>query len=42
LGVLIVIDIIGSIARPVHGAWEAVYALARSERVGEQAVIPVF
>jgi len=42
LGVSIVIDIIGSIARHFYGDWKAVYALARSERVGEQAVIPVF
>jgi len=42
LGVSIVIDIIGSIARHVHGDWKVMYALARSERVGEQAVFPVF
>lgn len=42
LGVSIVIDIVGSIARHVHGDWKVVYALARSERVGEPAVFPVF
>jgi len=42
LGVAIVIDILGSIARHVHGDWTVVYALARSERVGDQPVFPVF
>ena len=42
VGVSIVIDIVGSIARHVHGDWKVVYALARSERVGEPAVFPVF
>mgnify|MGYP001823666556 CR=1 FL=1 len=41
-GVAIVIDIIESIARHVHGDWKVVYALARSERVGEEPVFPVF
>ena len=42
LGVAIVIDIVESIARHVHGDWEVLYALARSERVGDQPVFPVF
>ena len=36
------IDIIGSIARHVHGDWKVIYALARSERVSKTAVFPVF
>lgn len=42
LGVSIVIDIVGSIARHIHGDWKVIYALARSERVGERTVFPVF
>jgi len=42
LGMTIVIDIVSSIARHVHGDWKVIYALARSERVGEPAVFPVF
>lgn len=42
LGVAIVIEIIESIARHVHGDWKVVYALARSERLGDQPVFPVF
>ena len=42
LGVSIMIDIIGSIARHVHGDWKVIYALARSERVSKTAVFPVF
>jgi hypothetical protein len=41
-GVAIVIDIIEGIARHLHGDWEVLYALARSERVGERPVFPVF
>ena len=41
-GVAIVIGIIEGIARHVHGDWEVLYALARSERVGERPVFPVF
>lgn len=41
-GVAIVIDIIEGIARFRHGDWEVIYALARSERLGEQPVFPVF
>ena len=42
LGVSIVIDIVGNIARQVHGDWKVVYALARSERLGGEQVFPVF
>ena len=42
LGMTIVIDIVSSIARHVHGDWKVIYALARSERVGDPAVFPVF
>ena len=42
LGVAIVIDIIESIARNVHGDWTVLYALARTERVGDAGVFPVF
>ena len=42
LGVAIVIDIVGNIARHVHGDWKVVCALARSERVGNPPVFPVF
>ena len=41
-GVAIVVDIIEGIARHLHGDWEVLYALARSERVGERPVFPVF
>jgi hypothetical protein len=41
-GVAIVIDIIEGIARRRHGDWEVIYALARSERLGDQPVFPVF
>lgn len=41
-GVAIVIEIIEGIARHLHGDWEVLYALARSERVGERPVFPVF
>lgn len=41
-GVTVVVDIIGGIARHVHGDWAVLYALARSERVGERPVFPVF
>ena len=42
LGVSIVIDTVGGIARHVNGDWKVVYALARSERVAEPSVFPVF
>ena len=42
LGVSIMIDIIGNIARHVHGDWTVIYALARSERISKTAVFPVF
>jgi len=42
LGVSIMIDIIGNIARHVHGDWKVIYALARSERISKTAVFPVF
>ncbi len=41
-GVAIVVDIIEGIARHLHGDWEVLYSLARSERVGERPVFPVF
>jgi hypothetical protein len=41
-GLAIVIDILEGIARHLHGDWEVVYALARSERLGERPVFPVF
>ncbi|MFW2335033.1 maleylpyruvate isomerase N-terminal domain-containing protein [Ilumatobacter sp.] len=41
-GVAIVVDIIEGIARHLHGDWEVLYALARSERVGDRPVFPVF
>lgn len=41
-GVAIVVDIIEGIARHLHGDWEVLYALARSERSGEQPIFPVF
>lgn len=41
-GVAIVIDIVESIARHVHGDWKVLYALARSERVSDEPVFPVF
>jgi hypothetical protein len=41
-GVAVVIEILENIARRVHGDWEVVYALARSERLGDQPVFPVF
>lgn len=41
-GVAIVIEIVEGIARHLHGDWEVLYALARSERVGERPVFPVF
>lgn len=40
-GVAIVIDIVGNIARHIHGDWKVAYALARSERVGDPPVFPV-
>ena len=40
LGVAIVIDIVESIARHVHGDWQVLYALARSERCQRQARLP--
>lgn len=42
VGVAIVVDIIEGIARHLHGDWEVLYALARSERVGDRPVFPVF
>lgn len=42
LGVSIVIDILGNIASQVHGDWKVVHALARSERLGDERVFPVF
>lgn len=42
LGVAIVIGVVESIARSVHGDWKVLYALARSERVGDPPVFPVF
>lgn len=42
MGTAIVIDIVSSIARHVHGDWKVIYALARSERVGDPPVFPVF
>jgi len=41
-GVAIVVDIIEGIARHLHGDWQVLYALARSERVGQRPVFPVF
>ena len=41
-GVAVVIDIVGGIARHIHGDWKVAYALARSERVGDPPVFPVF
>ena len=41
-GVAVVIDILGGIARHIHGDWKVAYALARSERVGDPPVFPVF
>ncbi|MFK8024384.1 MAG: maleylpyruvate isomerase N-terminal domain-containing protein, partial [Ilumatobacter sp.] len=37
-GTAIVIDIVGNIARDVHGDWTVLYALARSERLGDDPV----
>lgn len=41
-GIAVVIDIVGGIARHIHGDWKVAYALARSERVGDPPVFPVF
>lgn len=42
IGVAIVIDILVDIARHVHGDWEVLYALSRTERARERSVFPVF
>lgn len=41
-GPAIVIEILEGIARRVNGDWQVIYAMARSERLGERRVFPVF